>query len=569
MIHGKAWQTLAIAGLAAAAFIVQACAPSAGRGRQPAAPEGRAAVPRPDWADPAADWPSRTSPVTLTVYADSPGFGDWDDPITRRIAEKTGVSLQLTLPVQQEESESVALFMASNQFPDLLCLFSRNESIMPLLFQKKLACMDDLMGQYAPRMRAMIEEEHGAELLTDFLAPDKKVYGLFYGYYTGKALKDLGHWDLTIPMSMQAWLVREDYFKEIGSPDTSTPERFIAAFKRMKQNHPDKIGLISTIIPPAFGMGFWNGWIIHEDGSITHDGRDPRYKRMMEFYNELYRAGVLTKDAFINSWDVNWAKWLNGDVIGISGQFQDGFGGNGQGLNPIPAAGTRMLALPPFGSFSFQAAYWADGVALIPEAGKHKDRALLFLDYLASKEGQVDAFYGVPGPAGGSCADPAAGPHFWFDARNPTELFPQGKPTLYPDVAQRMADPAFVRSSGLGRHQLMRNWRLSYWPIPALSGRQERLEEYQRMMKGKVELSKDLLFYVDPLKEESVIQDKINLLREEYETKELMAAGPREVDALVDEFLQKAIGMGLEKVEKEFAAAYARRKANTSLIPGA
>jgi putative aldouronate transport system substrate-binding protein len=523
----------------------------------------------PPWGDPDADWRKDTSPVTLTAYADNPAFNDWNDPVTKRIEEKTGVKLQLTLPVQAEEAETVSLFMASNSFPDLMFLFSRNESILPLLFQNKLACIGDLMSQYAPNMRRMLEDEVGEEALNDFLAPDGKVYALFYGYRTGKAEGDLERYDLQTPMNMQTWLVREDYFQEIGSPDTSTPEKFIDAFMQMKWNHPDKIGLYSFIMPEEFGMGFWNGWIIHEDYTITHDARDPRYRKMMEFYNELYRDGILDKGSFINGWDVNWSRWLNGDVIGIRGFFADGFGGNGQGNSPLAAAGTRMLALPPFDTYSYQSAYWAEGVALIPATSKNQRRALLFLDYCASKEGQLDRLYGVAGPEGGSCADAVNGPHYYFDANNPTELFPQGKPTLYPDVVDKLVDPAFMRESGLRRHLLMNNLRLSYWPIPALTGTEERFAEYQAMMQGKVELGKDLLFYVDPLKEESVIQDKIDNLREEYEAKMILAGSREEVDALADEFLRKAIDMGLDKVEKEFTASYARRRANASLIPGA
>lgn len=552
-----------VAALIALLPLLPACSPAAPA--QTAGPQATC----PPWGDPNADWRKNTTPVTLTAYADNPGFNDWNDPVTKRVAEKTGVTLQLTLPVQSEEAETVSLFMASNQFPDLLFLFSRNESIMPLLFQNKLACLDDLMSQYAPHMRQMLTDEHGAEIMTDFLAPDKKLYALFYGYYTDKALKDLTQYNLQIPMSMQTWLVREDYFKEIGSPDTSTPEKFIAAFRQMKQNHPDKTGLISHITPEEFGMGFWNGWIIHPDYSITQEARDPRYKQMMEFYNELYRDGILDKGSFIDSWDVNWAKWLNGDVIGISGTFQDGFGGSGQGYTALTGAATRMYALPPFTGYDYKSAYWASGAALIPESSKNKERSILFLEYCASKEGQLDLLYGVNGPEGGKSANPVDGPHYYFDSKNPTELFPQGKPTLYPEVADQLTDPNYVRQSGLRRHFLMENWRLSYWPIPRLTAPEERCVEYQAMMKGKVQLGKDLMFYVDPMKEESVIQDKIDNLREEYEAKMIMAPSKEAVDSLADEFLQKAIDTGLEKVEKEFAAAYARRRSNTSLIPGA
>jgi putative aldouronate transport system substrate-binding protein len=547
---------------------------TAGMALLPACSSAPAGTPRPAatcpaWGDPNADWRKNTTPITLTAYADNPAFHEWSDPVTKRVAEKTGVTLQLTLPVQSEESESVSLFMASNQFPDLLFLFSRNESIMPLLFQNKLACLDDLMSQYAPHMRQMLTDEHGAEILTDFLAPDKKVYALFYGYYTDKALKDLDYYNLQVPMTLPTWLVREDYFKEIGSPDTSTPEKFIAAFKKMKENHPDKTGLISQVSPVEFGIGFFNGWNINKDYSITFEARDQRYKTMMEFYNALYLEGILDKGSFINNWDVNWSKWLNGDVIGISGSFQDGFGGNGQGYTALPVAGTRMVALPPFEGYDYKSAYWADGVALIPESAKNKERAILFLEYCASKEGQLDLLYGVAGPEGGKYADPVNGPHYYFDSKNPTELFPQGKPTLYPEVADLVADPNFCLQSGLRRHFLMENWRLSYWPIPKIAAPEERCVEYQEMMKDKVQLGKDLLFYVDPLKEESTIQDKISLLREEYEAKMILASGKEEVDKLCDEFLQKSIDTGLERVEKEFSAAYARRRANASLIPGA
>ena len=113
---------------------------------------------------------------------------------------------------------------------------------------------------------------------------DGKLYGLPGFFVTGEGSQN----------GTQSYNVRADIYEALGSPDMSTPDKFIEALKLFKEKYPTIDG--KKTIPLDLNMQCWSLYIIErsfgivndnyvdENGNVKLKWRDPKYRDVVKIY---------------------------------------------------------------------------------------------------------------------------------------------------------------------------------------------------------------------------------------------------------------------------------------------
>ncbi|MFD0712623.1 extracellular solute-binding protein [Paenibacillus sp. GCM10027626] len=238
-------------------------------------------------------------PFTFNWYINLPGWkfnGKWTDyPILKDVSEITGAIPAIQSP-KGSFSDNMNLMIASGTLPDMITFDMNDPAIERLIRRGLLYSYDELIDKYAPEFRDEIPEDVYQFTKSEF---DGQLYGLpsfFIPQWRFDQKKDIG---------ALAYHVRKDIYAELGSPDMSSPEGFIAALRSFKQKYPTLRGKPS--IPLSAGE---NGWAlemleesfgikplyIDETGKAHIKYKNPQFVPFITFANQLYREGLLDPD---------------------------------------------------------------------------------------------------------------------------------------------------------------------------------------------------------------------------------------------------------------------------------
>ena len=497
-------------------------------------------------ADPEGlEWKEDTSPIELGYYANFSWFSlDWNDATAERVTAKTGVDLNFMKPVV-DDGQKLNMMIAGNQLPDILTLDKNDAALKKMAEAGMLWSLDDLIDQYAPKMREILPKE----ILSNYQMADGKTYQ-FTTWIQGEAWqKAAREYDQIVGTNQPVMTVRKDYYDEIGRPEIKNMTEFIAAVKQMKENHPDKIGFYpadGSMSADEFGksaklshygiqMGLSTDFS-EKDGGIQWVVRDDKFKEPMKYLNEMYLEGILTKDPFIDTKDVGKAKIEQGDVISYCWTISDGE--KVPGDNPD----TSYEILPPFETYG-QIRTGAGWLAtVIPKTCKDPERAIRFLEYLASVEGHSDVSWGIEGD---TYQDAVAGAQ-WHMV--------DGKPVLLEEyVKDKNADWGGVASrNGLGEYWIACNELL--WNLPWWNDQDERMNKFNEQFGKYVEFRPELdIQDPSPESEEGIIRQKAFSLLQQYSVKMIFT---EDFESVYQEFIQKIDELGMNKVEAYWTEEY-------------
>ena len=491
------------------------------------------------------EWKEDTSPIELGYYANFSWFSlDWNDATAERVTAKTGVDLNFMKPVV-DDGQKLNMMIAGNQLPDILTLDKNDAALKKMAEAGMLWSLDDLIDQYAPKMREILPKE----ILSNYQMADGKTYQ-FTTWIQGEAWqKAAREYDQIVGTNQPVMTVRKDYYDEIGRPEIKNMTEFIAAVKQMKENHPDKIGFYpadGSMSADEFGksaklshygiqMGLSTDFS-EKDGGIQWVVRDDKFKEPMKYLNEMYLEGILTKDPFIDTKDVGKAKIEQGDVISYCWTISDGE--KVPGDNPD----TSYEILPPFETYG-QIRTGAGWLAtVIPKTCKDPERAIRFLEYLASVEGHSDVSWGIEGD---TYQDAVAGAQ-WHMV--------DGKPVLLEEyVKDKNADWGGVASrNGLGEYWIACNELL--WNLPWWNDQDERMNKFNEQFGKYVEFRPELdIQDPSPESEEGIIRQKAFSLLQQYSVKMIFT---EDFESVYQEFIQKIDELGMNKVEAYWTEEY-------------
>ena len=497
-------------------------------------------------ADPEGlEWKEDTSPIELGYYANFSWFSlDWNDATAERVTAKTGVDLNFMKPVV-DDGQKLNMMIAGNQLPDILTLDKNDAALKKMAEAGMLWSLDELIDQYAPKMREILPKE----ILSNYQMADGKTYQ-FTTWIQGEAWqKAAREYDQIVGTNQPIITVRKDYYDEIGRPEIRNMTEFIAAVKQMKETHPDKIGFYpadGSMSADEFGksaklshygiqMGLSTDFS-EKDGGIQWVVRDDKFKEPMKYLNEMYLEGILTKDPFIDTKDVGKAKIEQGDVISYCWTISDGE--KVPGDNPE----TTYEILPPFETYG-QIRTGAGWLAtVIPKTCKDPERAIRFLEYLASVEGHSDVSWGIEGD---TYQDAVAGAQWHMI---------DGKPVLLEEyVKDKNADWGGVASrNGLGEYWIACNELL--WNLPWWNDQDERMNKFNEQFGKYVEFRPELdIQDPSPESEEGIIRQKAFSLLQQYSVKMIFT---EDFESVYQEFIQKIDELGMNKVEAYWTEEY-------------
>ena len=266
-------------------------------------------------------------PINISIFSMTPmRQPPPGNKIFKWIEENLHVTFTWDLLVGNKD-QKIGVMIAGGKYRDLLHVDSKK-----FYHAKALIPLDDLIDQYAPRLKA-----HYAEAWERMKEDDGHVYTLpVWGIEHGK---DHGNW-----YGGPAMWIQKEVLKEFGYPRIKTLDEYFDIIIKYKEKYPTINGMptigftvlshdwrtFNMINPPNFLAGFPN------DGNGTIDPETHEYKvflaqdiskRYIKKLNEMNAKGIIDRSCFVDNYDQYLAKIASGRVLGFhdqAWQFQNG-----------------------------------------------------------------------------------------------------------------------------------------------------------------------------------------------------------------------------------------------------
>lgn len=225
---------------------------------------------------------------TFTMLTDSnptfPYKKDW--PIWKWIEEKTGVTLDVSLP-SGKLADNLSLVVASNNMPDIMFMLDRKTQANKYGQQGALVNILDYVD-LMPNFKQWMAKY--PDMVQQAMAADGKMY-MFPNEGFGET-------------NRMIWMYREDVFRKNGLKPPTTYDELYEVAKKLKQLYPDSYPFsfrfgerleIFTNLTANFGTG--------EDVYYDFDKKEWRYgpiednyKKLVEYLHTFYREGLIPPD---------------------------------------------------------------------------------------------------------------------------------------------------------------------------------------------------------------------------------------------------------------------------------
>lgn len=491
------------------------------------------------------EWKEDTSPVTLNYYANFAWFSlDWNDSTAQRVTEKTGVDLNFSKPVV-DDGQKLNMMIAGNQLPDIMTVDKNDAALQTMIDAGMLWSFDELIDQYAPKMKDIIPEE----ILSNYQAADGKTYQ-FTTWVQGEAWQNAAReFNQLIGTNQSTISIRKDYYDEVGRPEIKTMDDFIDVLTMIKEKHPEKIAfypadnsMASSSFANSVNLSHYGRYVglgsdYHTEGDqVTWSVRHDEFKTPMKYLNDMYLKGLLTKDPFIDTKDVAKAKIEQGEVISYCWTISDSQ--KVPGDNPE----TQFEVIPPFETYKEIRTGSGWLATVIPKNCKDPARAIRLLEYMASVEGHADISWGIEGEEYKSVEEGAN----WHVV--------DGKPVLLEEyLTEKNADWGGVASkNGLGEYWLACNellWNLVWW-----DDTNEEMAQFNDWFGPYVEFRPELdIKSPTPDSEEGIIKQEAYKLWQQYSVEMIFSD---DFEGVYQEFIDKIDALGMEKVEAFWTEEY-------------
>lgn len=346
-------------------------------------------------------------PITFTYYDADGTNSAWDNPVSEAMTAATGVTLDVTYPVGTSDgtqAEDVALMIASDDYPDLI--FAKG-SATDLYEAGALIDMSDLIDEYGPNIKKMYGDEYDK---LRWGGGDDGIYQLSYADTRATTLQTGG------TCQIQWAAIKENDYKY-----PTTIEEYEALIKQYLAAHPqtddglDTIGLsisasdwhwMITLGNPA---GFIadalpdNGqWIYDQDNNFYYKHASDDEREYFRWLCRMYNEGILDPDFATQTHDDYIAKLSSGRVVAITDANWDyasaesvliSDGKVDKTYAPLPVTLYPEDKAPTLMYQGLQVG-WGIGIT---KSCEDPVRAVKFLDYLCSDEGQILFNWGVEG----------------------------------------------------------------------------------------------------------------------------------------------------------------------------
>lgn len=351
--------------------------------------------------------PNSTEPITFSFFgADtSPHWNKMQDVVGKKITEATGVTINAEYDIASGGGDDkIALMAASGDYPDLI--FPKG-NLAKLVDAGAMIDLTELIEEHAPNIKKMYGEEMNR---LKYSNEDQAIYTL----PTNGSVDQLT-FDNTGGFELQHRVV-----KELGYPEIKTVEDYENALREYYKAHPTTEDGQPTI-PLTLSADGWRSMITVTNPAVSATGgpddgeyyinpetyeamlhyKRPEEKEYFRWLNKMYNEGLLDKDTFIQKEDQYKAKIASGRVLGIIDHewaYNDAeVALKNAGKDEMTYGHYPVTLTSEFKRADFQPV-GSDGYGIgITENCKDPVRAIKFLDWMASDEGQVLRNWGVEG----------------------------------------------------------------------------------------------------------------------------------------------------------------------------
>ena len=344
------------------------------------------------------------NPVTLNWYINYSWFPmDWGkNMVSKQITKDTGVNINFVTPAGNQE-ETINALVASDSLPDIVTLGWWEPQINDMIKNKMVYALNELADQYDPYFYEVTDPT----VVNWYSDENGDIYGYPNSAYTPEAVET--HSNIG---SNQTFLVRKDIYEAIGSPDMTTQEGFEAAVKKAVEMFPEVDGKslipIGSHIFEENGCNSFDNFLMNflavpyeKDGKLYDRHTDPEYLSWLKFFRKLGEEGYLSSDIFVDQRTQMNEKVAEGRYFCMLYQRTD-IADQESALyekNPdsiyIAVDGPKNSKGDDYVLPTNAINGWT--LTLISKNCKHPDRAIAFLDYMMSEEGQKMISLGVEG----------------------------------------------------------------------------------------------------------------------------------------------------------------------------
>ncbi|HHY83222.1 MAG TPA: extracellular solute-binding protein [Clostridiales bacterium] len=464
-------------------------------------------------------------PIEFSVLINHPWY--WIDsfggrPVDDKITELTGVKLNVT---RSADYNQLPVMMASKDLPDFIYT---DDKIEELSTPEMSYAWSDLIEQYAPDFKL-----DPLEIKLN-MAPDGKVYTVKNLYQTEEQAKDP---HMLPSIGSPGLIIRKDILEKLGNPSISSLEDYENVLEQVKQKFPDMVPLTIcmaqdkiTYFYSLFGAESAGSRMFIKDGKVYNFLRDPGIKEGLKYVNKLYRKGYIPKESLIYNYE-QWEGNVNSGkvfswVFSVGGVA--GFNANFKQMGLDAEAGLVTKLLKPGAKFINDGVGWCG--FFITKNNKDPERAIKFVQFLKSEEGQRLTCWGVEGI------------HYTMGS--------DGYPDLTPKMNEIIKDyTKMVQTEGMSAW----NFTISqyYEALWAYESQSPEVIETLTSVKDATVYKPEYYFLTPPPgSDEIAIRDKITEMYKNEYLKLIVAASEAEFDAGYDDMLKKANDLGLEQLEK-------------------
>ena len=389
-----------------------------------------------------ADDADDKSPITFEYFNADGKNGNWDNPVAKAITEATGVTLDVSYPVasQGDAKEDVALMIANDEYPDMI--YAKG-SATDLYQAGALIDMTDLIEKYGPNIKKM----YGAEMeKLKWSQDDPGIYQLSYAGVNQKTLTTGGscqiQWAALKENDYKYPKTLDEYEKMIKSylaahPKTEDGLDMIGITMSASDWHwmitlGNPAGLIADASPD-------NGqWIIDDEYNVHYKHVTDEEKEYFKWLCRMYNEGILDPNFATQTDDDYIAKVASGRVVAITdaewhySQCEATLVADGKVHQTYVGLPVTLREDQVEKALLYQGTTVGWGIG-ITKSCEDPVRAIKFLDYLCSDEGQILYHWGIEGE------------NYFLDD--------DGQPyRTDEEVAKAQSDPDYAKNTGIDNY---------------------------------------------------------------------------------------------------------------------
>lgn len=357
-----------------------------------------------------ASEPGETSaePVTLTAFkngVESPPNWEWGmDPVSQRITERTGVTLDITCAATDDNTELTTMLAAGADLPDFIITNAYGPMRSLLVDQGFALPLNELADQYDPSfwdtlptdMDKIYQEEDGNfYCVVDWYGDPER--------YDQQIINSRGPISITL---------KKEFYDEIGRPEIKTWDEYKSAIKEIMAAHPEVTnGVWTDAASDPFSnsnminlfarmYGANNTYFEFKSDGLEMVMTQPYYKDALKLANNLYQEGLFNAEQFAYKQDQTKGVYKAQNLVSFIGYYWTLIDGIGNTHDVIYE--TIEYPMPDGRSgddLKIHDDYFGVGSngVFVTTGTEHPDRCIQYLNFMLSDEGQLLQRYGVEG----------------------------------------------------------------------------------------------------------------------------------------------------------------------------